>query len=77
MLFQRDIPKGNDEIIRVEITEFRGQNYLNIRIWYTDKESGQYKPTRSGVAILPELYPELKAAFLEAEEELQKLSGAS
>ena len=77
MLFQKDIPKGNDEIIRVEITEFRGQNYLNLRIWYTDKESGQYKPTQRGIAIRPELYPELKAAVLEAEEELQKLSGTS
>ena len=77
MLFQRDIPKGNDEILRVEITEFRGQSYLNIRIWYTDKESGQYKPTQRGIAIRPELYSDLKSAVLEAGEELQKISGAS
>ncbi|MCR9142659.1 MAG: transcriptional coactivator p15/PC4 family protein [bacterium] len=63
----RDIDKGGGEIIRVEISEFRGQNYLNLRVWYTDKESGDYKPTQKGIAIRPELYPEIKAAILDAE----------
>ncbi|MEQ9364015.1 MAG: transcriptional coactivator p15/PC4 family protein [Leptospirales bacterium] len=66
----RDIDKGGGEIIRVEISEFRGQNYLNLRVWYTDKESGEYKPTQKGIAIRPELYSEIKAAILDAEREL-------
>jgi hypothetical protein len=73
----RDIDKGGGEIIRVEISEFRGQNYLNLRVWYTDKESGEYKPTQKGIAIRPELYPEIKAAILAAGVEIEQLQAGS
>ena len=71
----RDIDKGGGEIIRVEISEFRGQNYLNLRVWYTDKESGEYKPTQKGIAIKPDLYPQIKDAILAAEQEITGLGG--
>lgn len=67
----KDIDKGNGEIIRIETSEFKGQNYLNLRVWYTDKESGNYKPTQKGIALRPDLYPQLKEAILAAENELQ------
>ena len=76
MLFRKDVPKGKGEIIRVEISEFKGQNYFNIRIWYTDKDSGEYKPTSRGVTLRPGLYSELKSAILEAEEVVQQLLAA-
>ena len=66
----KDIPKSNTEIVRVEVSEFRGQKYLNLRIWYSDKESGEYKPSQKGIAVRPELYAELKEAVLAAEREL-------
>lgn len=67
----KDIDKGGGEIIRVEISEFKGVTYLNLRVWYTDKESGEYKPTQKGIAIKPELFPLLKEAILKAEEILK------
>jgi len=69
----KDIEKGGGEIIRIEISEFKGQKYLNLRIWYTDKASGEYKPTPKGIAIRPEFYDQLKDGILSAEEELKKL----
>jgi len=66
----QDIDKGGGEIIRVEITEFKGTQYLNLRVWYTDAESGEYKPTKKGIAVKPELYQALKEAVLAAEEPL-------
>ncbi|TGK03173.1 transcriptional regulator [Leptospira langatensis] len=62
----RDIDKGKGEIIRVEISEFKGNKYLNLRIWYTDSE-GEYKPTQKGIAIPVGLYAEVKDAILAAE----------
>ncbi len=73
MAFQRDLKKTDTEIIRLEITEFRGEQYFNIRIWYLDKD-GEWKPTKKGVAIRPSLFPEFKQYVLEAEQEL-KLEG--
>lgn len=72
-----DIDKGAGEVIRVEISEYKGQNYLNLRIWYTDKASGELKPTQKGITIKPELYQKLKAAVLKAEDEITKLLSGS
>ncbi len=45
MIYCKDIDRGQGEIIRVEISEFKKEKRLNIRTWYTDKQSGEYKPT--------------------------------
>jgi len=66
----RDIDKGKGEIFRVEISEFKGKHFVNIRVWYTDP-NGEYKPTQKGVAIPTELFPQIKEAILEAESRLQ------
>jgi len=71
----QDIDKGAGEIIRVEISEYKGQNYLNIRVWYTDKNSGEFKPTQKGITVKPELFFQLKEAIIKAEPEIQKLLG--
>ncbi|KPA31581.1 Uncharacterized protein AMR50_3772 [Leptospira interrogans] len=34
----RDVDKGRGEIIRVEVSEYKGTKYLNLRVWYTDKD---------------------------------------
>jgi len=67
----QDIDKGAGEIIRVEVSEYKGQKYLNLRVWYTDKASGEYKPTQKGVAIRPDMYEAVKEAILRAESELK------
>ncbi len=58
----KDIDKGKGEIIRVEISEFKGKKLLNLRVWYTDT-NGEYKPTQKGIAIPPELYEQVKEAI--------------
>ncbi len=69
----RDIDKGGGEIIRIEISEFKGQKFFNLRVWYTDKESGAYKPTQKGIAVRPDLFGQLKEAILAAEPEIQQI----
>jgi hypothetical protein len=63
----KDIDKGGGEVIRVEISEYKGSQYLNLRVWYTDKNTNELKPTQKGITVKPELYEELKAAILMAE----------
>lgn len=71
MSFQRDLKRSDTEIVRLEITEYKGEHYLNIRIWYLDKD-GEWKPTKKGVAIRPSQFSDFKKFVLEAEQELQK-----
>ena len=72
----KDIDKGNGEVIRIEISEFKGQQYLNIRTWYTDKE-GELKPTQKGITVRPELFAQLKEGLEAAEPAIKQLLGES
>lgn len=68
-----DIEKGRGEVIRVEITEFKGKKLVNIRTWYTD-DAGQLAPTKKGVALSPEQFEKLKSALSETENRLKELT---
>ncbi len=61
----KDFERARGEVLRVEISEYKGKKNLNIRIWYTDKE-GNLKPTQKGVTISPEDYEEFKKAIEQA-----------
>ena len=60
----KDIKKNNNEIIRIEVSEFKGRELINIRIWYQsiDSSSGEvvYKPTQKGVTLNVSEFEELK-----------------
>lgn len=60
----KDIKKNNNEIIRIEVSEFKGRDLINIRIWYQAMDSAQgdmvYKPTQKGVTLNVSEYEELK-----------------
>ena len=59
----KDIQKSSNEIIRIEISEFKGRELINIRVWYQaldEKGNVMYKPTQKGVAINVAQFDELK-----------------
>jgi hypothetical protein len=59
----KDIQKSSNEIIRIEISEFKGRELINIRVWYQaldEKGNVMYKPTQKGVALNVAQFNELK-----------------
>ena len=62
-----DIQRNNTEIIRIEVSEFKGKELINVRIWYSsiDPSNGEhvYKPTQKGFALNIEKFGELKEAM--------------
>ena len=60
----KDIKKNNNEIIRIEVSEFKGRELINIRIWYQAIDSGSgdlvFKPTQKGVTLNITEFEELK-----------------
>jgi hypothetical protein len=60
----KDIKKNNNEIIRIEVSEFKGRDLINIRIWYQSIDTGSgdlvYKPTPKGVTLNISEFEELK-----------------
>jgi Transcriptional Coactivator p15 (PC4) len=65
-----DIEKNSREIIRIEVTEFKGRELINLRIWYSDFD-GSFKPTQKGVALDISQYVKLKDAIDKIGEYLQ------
>jgi hypothetical protein len=59
----KDIEKNNKEIIRIEVSEFKGMELINLRVWYQvldDNGNVEYKPSQKGIAINISKYKELK-----------------
>ena len=58
------IQKNNNEIIQIDVSEFKGRELINIRIWYQtqDFNSGDliYKPTQKGITLDVSKYEDLK-----------------
>ena len=63
----KDIRKNSSEIIRVEVSEFQGNDLINIRIWYStiNPDTGEllFKPTPKGVALQLSEFAELQDAI--------------
>ena len=64
----KDIEKGED-LIRVELSEFKGNQYVGVRIYYMD-DKGDWKPTRKGLTLVPEVMVQVRDAISKALEDL-------
>ena len=42
--------KNATEVVRISLTEFRGRQLVDVRVYYTDDE-GAYRPTRKGISL--------------------------
>ncbi|MCL1833947.1 MAG: transcriptional coactivator p15/PC4 family protein [Leptospirales bacterium] len=60
----KDIQRNSNEIIRIEVSEFKGKELINLRIWFiADRDADGnniYKPTQKGVALNISEFAELK-----------------
>ncbi|MCX7810863.1 MAG: transcriptional coactivator p15/PC4 family protein [Leptospiraceae bacterium] len=67
MQFIKEITKNKNEIIRISIDEYHGEKLVNIRVFYRDKD-GNLLPTKKGIAIRFDLFPEVKKVLDEVED---------
>jgi hypothetical protein len=66
-----ELPKNSREAIRFRLGEFKGHNFVDIRIF--SKEDGKEPaPTKKGVAVSPHLWPQFKAALAQVEQAMIK-----
>ncbi|RQS00233.1 hypothetical protein DIE02_27755 [Burkholderia sp. Bp8991] len=57
-----EIQKNSRERLRITVDQFKGHEYIGIRIWFVGTD-GQYRPSRSGVTLKPTLLPQLMQAL--------------
>src|SRR5712675_2361871 len=63
------IRKNAAEEIRIELSEFRGHDLINIRVWTDPRDGAERIPTKAGIACRIALLPELITALQQAEAE--------
>lgn len=68
----KSFPKNKFQEIRIGITEYQGNDLIDIRTWSLGKNSDEMRPTPKGVSINVSIYPELKEAILALEPELKE-----
>jgi len=64
-----DIPKNSFEVIRLQPTEFNEYHLYDIRVFYRNKETGEYKPCQKGISFRRHLLPEVMLALQKLAEE--------
>lgn len=58
----KEITKNDDTVIRISTTQFRGQEYIDIRS-YVKNQEGEYIPTKKGITLSKSVLPEVLAAL--------------
>ena len=61
--------KNATEVVRVSLTEYKGRKLIDMRVYYSD-DSGEYRPTKKGVSLSVDVYPDFKRALLDLEKVL-------
>ena len=62
------VPKNSTEVYRISEKEYEGYRFIDVRIYYMDKNSGEYKPTKKGISIMPNNVEEVINGILKAME---------
>jgi len=66
-----EIERNPTEVLRVSLENFKGRDYIDLRIYYQD-DNGEWKPTKKGVTVAPDKLDDVIGFFNKAKEELAK-----
>jgi len=64
--------KNSFEEVRISLTEFKGKELIDLRIYYQPDGEEEMRPTKKGITISSEKFPELKKGLLALEKVLQE-----
>ena len=65
------IPRNSLERIHLAIREYNGRLFVDARIHYRN-EDGEWKPTKKGITVSPEIWPEFIAAVQQLDGQLRE-----
>ncbi len=64
--------KNKYQDVKIRLSEYQGNDVIDIRIWTQPPQGDEKVPTGKGVNINVRLFPELKAAIEKLERELKE-----
>ena len=63
--------KNSFEEVRISLTEFKGKELIDIRVYYQPEGEEEMRPTKKGITISPEKFPELQKGLIALEKILK------
>jgi len=68
--------KNSAEVVRVHLTEFKGNLYFDVRIWLQEaaEEPGNLKATKKGICLNIELLNDLRQALEKLNQVIEEAS---
>lgn len=57
--------RGPGEVLRVCISEFKGRQYVDCRVWFTG-QGGEFRPGKAGITLREESLPAVLEALEQA-----------
>lgn len=67
-----EFQRTQDERVCASVASYKGRQYLDLRIFFIDRISGDLKPTKKGITLSDHLLPQLKNAVLAFEKNQTK-----
>jgi hypothetical protein len=55
------------EEVRASLTQYKGKQYVDLRVYYK-AEDDEFRPTKKGLTLAPDLLPELEQALQKLKE---------
>jgi hypothetical protein len=62
-----EFPKNPREKVVLSLSEFKGKHYLDMRIFTAPESGGLEIPTKKGLTMAVDLYPQFKEALAQVE----------
>tara|TARA_B100000214_G_scaffold371539_1_gene348117 strand:- start:1147 stop:1383 length:237 start_codon:yes stop_codon:yes gene_type:complete len=64
------IKKNSNEVYRIYEKEYEGYKFIDVRIYYMDRKTGDWKPTKKGISLMPNNVPDVIEGILKAMEHM-------
>jgi len=62
------IKKNSSEVYRIYEKEYEGYRFIDVRIYYQDRKTQEWKPTTKGISIMPDKVGDIVNGILKAME---------
>jgi len=62
------IKKNSSEVYRIFEKEYEGYKFIDVRIYYQDRKTQEWKPTQKGISIMPDKVGDIIEGIIKAME---------
>lgn len=72
-----EFQRNENERIRATVSDYKNKLYVDFRVFFSDVQTGESKPTKKGLTLPYALLPQLKNAVTACERTLSRISSMS